>query len=368
MGNDVENSALLDFESAADKAGEAFLERMMGTINAGAQAVMLSIGHRAGLFDAMAAMAPADSHSIAAATGLAERYVREWLAVMVTARVVDFDPQRSTYHLPAAHAACLTRRGSLGNVAVYAQFVALMGALQDQTLRCLETGEGTRYGDYPDFHEIMAEDSGQTVVASLFEHVLPLADGIERRLEAGIEVLDAGCGRGLALIALAQRYRNSRFTGYDLSAEAITEAARDARDCGLRNVRFATFDMSDFDETDRYDLITSFDAVHDQRHPAELIKGIWRALKPGGIYLMQDIGGSARLENNLDFPMASLLYAISFMHCTPVSIGQGGEGLGTMWGWETARGMLEAAGFASIKRNVLPHDPMNVWFVSRKAQ
>jgi hypothetical protein len=80
---------------------------------------------------------------------------------------------------------------------------------------------------------------------------------------------------------------------------------------------------------------------------------------------MQDIGGSARLENNLHFPMASLLYAVSCLHCTPVSLGQGGLGLGTMWGWETAEDALRAAGFGSVERHVLPHDPLNVWFVSR---
>jgi hypothetical protein len=89
------------------------------------------------------------------------------------------------------------------------------------------------------------------------------------------------------------------------------------------------------------------------------------ALKPGGVYLVQDIGGSAKLENNLDFPFAPLLYAISCAHCTPVSLGQGGLGLGTMWGWETAQAMLEAAGFHYVERTVLPHDPMNVWFVAR---
>jgi hypothetical protein len=71
-----------------------------------------------------------------------------------------------------------------------------------------------------------------------------------------------------------------------------------------------------------------------------LVRGLKGSLKPGGIYLMQDIGGSARLENNLDFPMASLLYAVSCLHCTPVSLGQGGLGLGTMWGWETAEETL----------------------------
>lgn len=348
------------------RTADEFVERAFDIINNGAQAVMLSIGHRSGLFDAMAEMQPADSQSIADATDLAERYVREWLAVMVTAGIVDFDASQGTYHLPAAHAACLTRNGTHGNAAVYAQFIAMMGTMQDQALHCLNTGDGTRYGDYPDFHEVMAEDSGQTVVASLFNEILPLAEGIGPKLDAGIEVLDAGCGRGLALIALAERYPNSSFTGYDLCADAIADAAYDAHNRGLRNVRFEVVDMTGFDEPERYDFITSFDAVHDQKHPHELIASISRSLKPQGVYLMQDIGGSARLENNIEFPMASLLYAVSFMHCTPVSIGQGGDGLGTMWGWETAQAMLEDAGFATVERRILPHDPMNVWFISRK--
>lgn len=342
-----------------------FLERVAGMIDQGATSVMVSIGHRTGLFDTMAALPPSTSEVIAAEAALAERYVREWLAVMVTARIVEFDPQAGTYRLPPEHAACLTRGAPLGNFAVYAQHVALLGAVQDRTLACFETGEGTTYGDYPCFHQIMAEDSGMTVTAGLFDHILPLVSGITDRLEAGIEVMDAGCGQGSALIAMAQRYPQSRFTGYDLSGEAIDRATAMARHLGLPNIRFEARDLTGYDERDRFDFITSFDAVHDQKDPQGLIRGLRGALKPGGVYLMQDIGGSARLENNLDFPMAPLLYAISCAHCTPISLGQGGAGLGTMWGWETAEAMLHEAGFTEVSRHVLAHDPMNVWFVAK---
>jgi 2-polyprenyl-3-methyl-5-hydroxy-6-metoxy-1,4-benzoquinol methylase len=345
---------------------QRFMQRTCDIINAGAQAVMLSIGHRSQLFDVMARLTPATSQQVADQAGLAERFVREWLAVMVTARIIDYAPQEKTYYLPPAHAACLTRGAQLGNVAVFAQHVSMMGALQDQTLQCLKSGSGTHYGDYPCFHQIMSEDSELSVVNSLFDTILPMVDGIDTRLETGIDVLDAGCGKGLALIAMAQQYPQSRFTGYDLCADAIAAAAGAADARGLGNIRFVARDMTDFEEPERYDLITSFDAVHDQRDPADFIARIQRALKPQGVYLMQDIGGSAQLEANLDFPMASLLYAISCTHCTPISIGQGGEGLGTMWGWETAQAMLEQAGFSHIATHFLPHDPMNVWFISTK--
>jgi SAM-dependent methyltransferase len=134
----------------------------------------------------------------------------------------------------------------------------------------------------------------------------------------------------------------------------------------VTNIRFETRDLSGYDEKNRFDFITTFDAVHDQKDPEEFVAGLFTALRPGGVYLMQDIGGSAHLENNLDFPMAPLLYAVSCAHCMAVSLGQSGAGLGTMWGWETAEAFLRNAGFNDVTRNILPHDPMNVWFVSRK--
>jgi 2-polyprenyl-3-methyl-5-hydroxy-6-metoxy-1,4-benzoquinol methylase len=313
-----------------DWAGaEAFAGRIGQVLDAGAVAVMLSIGHRTGLFDVLAAMPPATSAEIARRAGLAERYVREWLAVMVTGRIVRYQASGRLYHLPAEHAASLTRGAALGNLALYGQHVALMGAIQDQVIARFNSGAGMLYEDYPCFHQIMAEDSAQTVTAQLFDCVLPLADGLIGRLDAGIEVLDAGCGRGSALIAMAARFPNSRFTGYDLCPDAIEHARGEACAAGLGNLAFVARDLSHYDEAGRFDLVTSFDAVHDQKDPQALIDALYHALRPQGVYLMQDIGGSARLENNLEFPMAALLYAISCVHCTPVSLGQGGAGLGT---------------------------------------
>ena len=346
---------------------EAFVERMAETVNAAAVTVMVSVGHRTGLFDTMAQLPPSSSEQIAAAAELSERYVREWLAAMVTGGIVRYDVRRRTYNLPAEHAACLTRGAPLGNLAVAASAIAVLAGAHDRIVECFETGEGTRYEDYPCFHQMMAEDSGQTVVDQLFDVVLPLAPELPGRLAEGIDVLDAGCGSGRALIAMAARFPNSRFTGYDLCGEAIAAAQQAARAAGLKNVHFEQRDLTGFDETARYDLVTTFDAVHDQKDPKGLLKGLHGALRPGGIYLMQDIGGSAKLENNLDFPMAAFLYTASCMHCMAVSLGQGGAGLGTMWGWETAEAMLQEVGFARPERTTFDHDPLNVWFVSRKA-
>jgi SAM-dependent methyltransferase len=358
--------AVADTPAFDRAAAETFAARSADIVNSGALAVMMSIGHRTGLFDTLAKLPPSTSMQIAAAAELSERYVREWLASMVTGGIVAYDPTRSTYALPAEHAAVLTRGASLGNMAIYAQHVALLGVVQDRIIQCFETGEGTAYGNYPCFHQMMAEDSDQTVVSGLFDSILPLVSGLNARLEQGIDVLDAGCGRGRALLAMAERFPASRFLGYDLCQDAVQDAARSAQATGLTNIMFETRDLTHWDEVERYDLITSFDAVHDQKDPQDFLRRLHRALRPGGIYLMQDVGGSARLENNVAFPMASFLYAISCCHCTPISLGQGGAGLGTMWGWETAESMLRTAGFREAERHVLPHDPMNVWFVARR--
>lgn len=354
------------FPTFDEAAATAFTDRFVDILNSGAVAVMCSIGHRTGLFDAMTGLPSATSDAIAGRAGLAERYVREWLAAMVTGGIVTYDPKAESYHLPPEHAAILSRQAPLGNFAVAAQFVPLMGAVQERIVDCFRTGEGTTYADYPCFHAVMAEDSGQTVVGQLFDTLLPLAPGLVERLEHGIDVFDAGCGRGLALIAMAERFPQSRFLGIDLSAEATGEASADAQARGLGNIRFEAQDLTGFDTAEAFDLVMSFDAVHDQKDPQALIRALFRSLRPGGLYLMQDIGGSAKLENNAEFALAPLLYAVSTVHCMPVSIGQGGPGLGTMWGWETALAMLEEAGFADVARHVLPHDPMNVWFVAHK--
>lgn len=349
-----------------DKA-KGFVGTLITHFNSAAITMMISVGHKTGLLDTMSKLDWATSQAIASTAGLDERYVREWLASLVTGRIIEYDPTRRTYRLPAEHAASLTRGAPLGNLAVYAQFMPMAGSVQDEVIEHFKHGGGTHYHEYPHFHDIMAEDSDQTIVGALSDKVLPLVPGLREKLEAGIDVLDVGCGKGRAMIALAEAFPKSRFRGYDFSADAIEKGRAEAAAKGLKNVELVVFDMSDFAEINRYDLITTFDAVHDQKHPQDLIRGIHAALKPGGVYVMQDIAGSAHLENNIDMPMASHLYAISCLHCMAISLGQGGDGLGTMWGWETAKAMLENARFASIEKRLLEHDPFNVWFISTKA-
>jgi 2-polyprenyl-3-methyl-5-hydroxy-6-metoxy-1,4-benzoquinol methylase len=168
---------------------------------------------------------------------------------------------------------------------------------------------------------------------------------------------------------LAELFPASRFVGVDLSREAIEMARREASQKGLQNIEFAVRDLSNFDETAEpgaQDVITTFDAIHDQAKPLNVLRGIHRALAADGLYLMQDIRGSSHVHNNLDHPIGTFLYAISTMHCMTVSLAQGGEGLGAMWGEEKAREYLREAGFRSVETHQLKHDIQNNWYVVRK--
>ena len=346
---------------------EAFAERMVGVLNEGAIALMTSIGHRTGLFDVMVGLPPSTSEQIASAAHLNERYVREWLAAMVVGRIVEHSPEDGTYYLPQEHAAFLTRAASPDNIAVTAQFIPLMGSVEDPIVKSFKNGGGVPYSAFPHFHEVMAEDSGQTVVAALTDHILPLVPGLIQRLEAGIDVLDVGCGSGRALNLMARMFPNSRFVGYDFSEEGIARARAEAQEHGTTNVSFEVKDAAALGEEARYDLITTFDAIHDQADPTAVLKGIADALKDDGVYLMQDIAGSSHVHNNLDHPIGPFLYTVSTMHCMTVSLAQGGEGLGTMWGEEKAKEMLKDAGFKKVEVKQLPHDIFNNYFIITKA-
>jgi len=344
---------------------ENFSESLVDVLNKSAIALALSIGDRCGIFKAMAGLPASTSNQIADAANLKERYVREWLGTMVTGRVVNYFPETQTYQLPAEHAAFLTDEGEY-NFASAMQFVPVLGNVEDKLVECFEKGGGVPYSAYPRFHEVMAKESNQTTVAALDAHIIPLVPGLKEKLEDGIDVLDVGCGAGRAMTELAKSYPKSRFAGYDFSEEGISRANAEAEKLDLKNLRFEVRDAAAIGETEGYDLITSFDAIHDQAKPAAMLASIAQALRPDGVYLIQDITGSSHLEKNLDLPVAPWLYTISLTHCMTVSLAYGGEGLGAMWGEEKCVEMLNEAGFEDVSVHKLDHDFINNYYIATK--
>jgi SAM-dependent methyltransferase len=341
---------------------------MLDVLNHAAIALMTSIGHRVGLFDAMADRLPTTSQEIADAAGLNERYVREWLGAMVTGKVVDYNPGENTYSLPPEHAAWLTRAAGLDNLALQTQYIPLLAQVEDPVIDSFRNGGGVPYSAYPRFQQLMAEESGAVHDTAQIDTILPLVQELPERLQAGIEVADIGCGRGHAVNLMAQAFPRSRFVGYDFSGEGILEARAEAQGMGLSNAQFEEKDVSNLDARDRFDLITAFDAIHDQALPAQVLAGITDALRPDGVFLMVDIRASSNLHENMDLPLAPLLYSVSCMHCMTVSLALDGTGLGTMWGEQRAWQMLADAGFTHVELKEVEGDLFNNYYVATKGK
>jgi 2-polyprenyl-3-methyl-5-hydroxy-6-metoxy-1,4-benzoquinol methylase len=356
----------LDKNTTAGETAEEFAGRIVAALDAASLSILLSIGHQTGLLDTMAGLPASTSARIAEAAGLNERYVREWLGGMTTGRVVDYDPPTATYSLPAHRAGVLTRAAGPDNLAVVAQFFPLLAQVEQKIIGCFSEGGGLPYSEYPRFHALMAEQSGAVFDAALVDVVLPLVDGLVERLRSGADVADFGCGSGHAINVMAQAFPASRFTGIDFSDEAIATGTREAAGLGLTNATFESHNLAELDKVEAYDVITVFDAIHDQAQPARVLENIYRALRPGGVLLMADIKASSRLEDNVGIPMSIYLYTTSLMHCMTVSLALDGAGLGTAWGTQLATSMLGDAGFDDVRVAEIESDPINNYYIARK--
>jgi SAM-dependent methyltransferase len=346
-------------------ATQAFARRLLDLYTSAMLTFMLDIGSRTGLFEA-AAQGPGTSAEITARAGLAERYVREWLGAMVTGGIVRYDAGSAVYTLPPEHAALLTGE-SARNLAPQSRFIDELGRHVPQVERAFREGGGVPYSEYqPEFSGLMGEMWRRIYDEQLLSGFLPLAPGLPERLEGGIDVLDIGCGTGHAINLMARAYPSSRFLGYDLSADAIAGATAETAEMGLPNARFAVLDVLKLPSEPKFDLITAFDAIHDQVDPAGVLRRAADALTPDGVFFMVDFRFSSRLENNLSNPFAALYYGVSTLHCMTVSLAEGGAGLGTVWGEELARQMLADAGFGHVDIFQSPR-PQNSIYVCQKA-
>ncbi len=349
-----------------DKRAKAFMSTMIDTLNAGSIALMISIGHRTGLFDVMAGVDWVTSIELAQAAELDERYVREWLAAMASAGIVDYDADGESFSLPEEHQTLLTRAGGPLNMASQMQTIAHLGAVEDDVVEAFRTGAGVSYSQYPSFQTWMAEQSAARFDAALLDLIIPSIPGATDALTAGATLADVGCGAGHAMLMLAEAFPKSSFTGFDFSGDGLAAARAAAAERGLDNVEFIGIDAAAIDLREQFDFITTFDAIHDQAYPAKVLLNINRALVPGGKYLCVEPKAHTALVDNMTEPIAPYQYTISTMHCMSVSIAGGGEGLGTAWGADLTIEYLLAAGFADIDTFEVRPDRTNTYFLSTK--
>lgn len=338
---------------------QAFMGRALNDMSGAMTSFMCILGDRLGLFRDLATSGPSTPAELAERAGIHAGYAADWLSALACAGYLEFSPSNGRFTLPPEHAAALAFEGQpmfLGGA-----FQQLLGLVEpfEQLVEASRNGQGvpqSRYGKN-------LLDGMERVSANWFDHQLvgqwlqSMPDTVAK-LERGALVADVGCGSGRAVIKMAETYPSSRFHGYDISEEALQRARAAAESRGVAD-RVSFEKRSVIDGLDRqFDLIATFNSLHDFTEPLAALKAIKGALLPTGSYLMLEINSSEKLEKNIG-PTGAILYGTSVLYSTPVSLANGGEGKGALAFPETeVRRICREAGFGQVRR--LVEDPFNV--------
>jgi SAM-dependent methyltransferase len=327
---------------------------------------MIGLGHRLGLLDALAD-GPATVDELAGRAGAAPRYVREWLGALVAGGIVDWTAGGSggRYRFAPGYADLLAGP-TAANLAPSAEMLTRLTAMVPEVADRFGDGAGIPAGVY-------AQRAGSSLGGSrrlLYEEqfvpgFLGAVPGLHERLRAGAGVLDVGCGPGQVARLVADAFPAARVTGVDVVPEAIALARAEQGD--RPNLDFRVGDAALLDEDgefdSRFDVVLAVDVVHDLARPRDALRGMRRALAPGGVLVMVDIAFSADLDAVAGHPGAAQAFGVSVLHCLPISLHDGGAGLGAMWGREAAERMLAEVGFTDVSVHPSPR-PQNAVYVA----
>jgi SAM-dependent methyltransferase len=344
---------------------EAFTGKVLGDTAGLMTTVLAAIGDRLGLYQDLAAAGPSTAAELAARTAIDQRYAQEWLAAMHAAGYLSYDAKAGRFALPAEHEPTLVDEpGPAFFGGIHQDIFGLLHRLDD-VVDAFRHGGGVRQDAFPDDTYVgMDRFTAMWHENLLLQEWIPAVPGLQARLERGARVADVGCGQGRALIKLAQAFPKSTYTGFDVFGPNVERARDNARAAGLDHIlRFEQVDASG-GLTGTYDVVTTWDVIHDAVDPVGILRSIKQALAPDGVYVCLDINCSDRTEGNVG-PVAALLYGFSVLYCMTVSLAHGGRGLGTL-GLPPAvlKELAAEAGFGSVEQ-IPMENPFNNLYVIR---
>ncbi len=342
----------------------AFMEKALGDAAGLFAGVLTMLGDRLGLFRALADGGPASAAELASRAGVNERYALEWLRGLRAAAYLEQEPD-GRYSLPAEHAQVLAVEG--GPFFLGGAYEVTFGYLQpiEHLIAAFRDGGGVPQSAYP--HETwhgMCRFTRPFYDHLLVQQWVPAIDGLKDRLERGVRWADVGCGAGLALIRLAQAFPRSTFVGYDRFDAQLELARHEAAEAGVEDrVRFEVLDAAS-GLPQRYDVVSTFDVVHDAVDPYALVRAVRDALEPDGTFVLLEMNSADDPEENVG-PVATLMYGVSIVYCMTTSLAHGGHGLGTLGLPEArVRDLCAGGGFGSVARIPL-EDPFNALYAVR---
>ena len=330
---------------------DTFMQKIVGDLGAAFSIGPVRIGGALGIYGAMADLGATSAAQLASATGLAERYLREWLLQQAASGYVEYDAQSGQFTLPPEHAFMLADPQSPAYVIPgFSTAVALADNVQ-AVMQAFRTGEGVSWSDQSGCIACaVAEFFRPGYRANLIEHWLPALDGVVERLNAGALVADIGCGHGHTTRMMAKAFPRSRFIGIDIHAPSIDAARAHAAAQGrIDALSFQLGSAQDF-EGDGFDLVTCFDSLHDMGDPVTAARRIREALRPSGTWMIVEPFAHDAPEKNFT-PIGRMSYAASTMTCIPGALAQrGGFALGAQAGESRLREVLLQAGFSKVRR------------------
>ncbi len=341
----------LDLEKAKQVA-----QTVIGDVATVVHGALCYIGDRMGLFKAMMDAGPLTVGALASKAGLNERYVKEWLGAMAAAHYVEYDAVNDAYLLTREYAAALADEDSPFFIGSYFQMAQAAVSIAPKVADAFKTGKGVTQAEYPSgFFESAERNSRTRYLHKLLRKWIPAMPQVVELLQAGGLAADVGCGGGRAAIMIAQAFPKARLIGYDIHAESIERARRNAQEAGVADrVSFEISDGSKLPEG-KFDFVSTFDVVHDAVDPAGLMGAIRRALKDHGTYLVQEVNVSNEVKDNLR-PMGKMIYSVSTLYCMTTSLANGGAGIGTAMGEPKARELATQAGFSRFTRLPIKDD------------
>jgi 2-polyprenyl-3-methyl-5-hydroxy-6-metoxy-1,4-benzoquinol methylase len=337
-------------EIDGDKLNE-FVFRAVDEVGATLNAALVVLGDKLGLYRALAGAGRLSPAELAARTGAAERYVREWLNAQAAGGYVEYDPESGRYTLPPEQTIALTDPGSPAYLPGFFQIA--LGSVLDfpKILEAARSGEGVGWHEHVhDVHEGCERFFRPGYNAHLTSEWLPALDGVVEKLQPGALVADVGCGHGSSTILMAQAFPNSTFVGSDYHDQSIETARRRAQEAGVADrVSFQTAPASAYGGSD-YDLVTMFDCLHDMGDPVGAARHVHGTLKPDGTWMIVEPNAGDRIEDNLN-PVGRAYYGFSTLLCTPASLSQEvGLALGAQAGQARIGDVVEAGGFQRFRR------------------
>lgn len=351
-----------------DKLGD-FLKQTGGMVAAGFNCAISVLGDRLGLFKTLYDIGPCDSATLARQLNLHERWVREWLQHQACVGQVDYDSDAKVFALSAeAHAVLVDADHPAYLMGAYDAAVAVFPAVE-KLQRAFRTGLGMSYDEHgPDCACGIERMGAFSKQQRLVPEMLPMIPHMQDRLALGAAVADVGCGGALSTIAMAQAFPNSQFIGYDTSEVALQRARANIAEAGVTNIRLSNPLQEPLPQQPTFDLVTTFDVVHDTPYPDRLINDIYSALKSESYWLCEDIRGFETFNENLqNHHMAGLLYGFSVMVCMNSGMSTAdGAGLGTLgFTRNLAEEMTRAAGFDDFSQLDID-SPMNNYYLLKK--